>query len=57
MVARDDLDKLHQLVQLKAETVKVLEALLEKEETELVELECQLEALEDKRRRSDHPRF
>ena len=40
-------DELRQLVKRKTETVKILESLLEKEETELVELERQLEAMED----------
>ena len=40
-------DELRQLVDRKTETVRLLEELLEKEETELVELERQLETLED----------
>ena len=49
MTTRDatNIDELRQLVERKTEIVKVLESLLEKEETELVELERQLEALED----------
>ena len=43
-----NIEKLHELVERKTETVKTLEALLEKEDTELVELERKLEALEDK---------
>ena len=42
-----NLDELRQLVEQKAGTVKMLEALLEKEEAELIELERQLEAVED----------
>lgn len=41
----------HQLVEQKMETVKTLGALLEKKETELVELERQPESLEDKENR------
>ncbi len=41
------MDELRQLVERKTETVRLLEALLEKEDAELVELERQLETLED----------
>ena len=44
-----NLDELLQLVERKTETVRMLEALLEKEETELVELEGKLGSLEDER--------
>ena len=43
--------ELHELVERKTETVKMLEALLEKEDTELVELERKLESLEDDKER------
>jgi len=42
-----NLENLRQLVERKTETVKMLESLLEKEETELVELERQLGSAED----------
>ena len=42
-----NLDELRQLVERKTETVQMLESLLEIEETELVELERQLEVMED----------
>ena len=48
-----NIEELHELVQRKTETVKMLEVLLEKEETELVELERQLGAIEDERERQD----
>ena len=52
-----NMDELRQLVERKMETVKALEALLAKEETELVELEKELEALEDERQQTHaHPR-
>jgi hypothetical protein len=39
--------RLNRLVERKTETVKMLEALMEKEESELVELERQLETAAD----------
>ena len=42
-----NVDDLRQLVERKTETVRLLEELLGKEETELVELERQLETHED----------
>ena len=44
-----NIDDLRQLVERKTETVRRLEAELEKEDAELVELERQLETLEDER--------
>ena len=49
-----NIKELHELVERKTETVKTLEALLEKEETELVELERKLESLEDDKKRLAH---
>ena len=46
-----NIEELHELVDRKTETVKTLEALLEKEDTELVELEQKLESLEDDKER------
>lgn len=46
--------ELRQLVERKTKTIKALEALLEKEEMELVDLERRLEAIEDKAKRPDH---
>jgi hypothetical protein len=48
-----NMNDLRQLVERKTEAVKALEALLEKEETELVELECQLEAMESQEQNND----
>jgi len=44
-----NIDDLRQLVERKTETVRRLEAELEKEDAELVDLERQLETLEDER--------
>lgn len=44
-----NLEELGQFVEWKTETVKMLEMLLEKEETELVGLDRQLGSLEDER--------
>ena len=49
-----NIDELHELVERKTETVKALETLLAKEETELVELERKLESLEDEAERQTH---
>jgi predicted RNase H-like nuclease (RuvC/YqgF family) len=49
-----NINELRQLVERKTETVKALEALLEKEESELVELEGKLESLEDEKDRQAH---
>jgi hypothetical protein len=49
-----NIDELRQLVERKTETVKMLEAILEKEETELVELEATIESLEDEKGRQTH---
>ena len=43
------IDDLRQLVERKTETVRRLEAELQKEDAELVDLERQLETLEDER--------
>jgi hypothetical protein len=51
-----NIDELRQLVQRKTETVKTLEALLGKEETELVALERQLED-EEERQTHEHRRY
>ena len=48
-------NELGRLVERKTETVKMLEALLEKEGTELVELERQLGAIEVEKRKSTRP--
>jgi predicted RNase H-like nuclease (RuvC/YqgF family) len=42
-----NIGELRELVERKTETLTVLEALLEREDAELVELERKLEALED----------
>ncbi len=49
-----NIEELHERVERKTETVKSLEALLEKEDAELVELERKLESLEDAREQEGH---